>query len=69
MSTSLGSMLGLDILRGLGRKWRPIIVRVHWLNIRVAGCLSQGNRSPSDKGVGFSTGSSFRNGVGGLNYI
>ena len=33
---------------------------VHWLSIRVVGCLSDGNRSPSQNKVGLFTGSSFK---------
>ena len=66
----LGSMLGLDILRRLGRKWRSIKVSVHRLNIRVVGC--RGSSSPSRNRVGLITGSRFRSSfrrVGCLHYI
>ena len=66
----LGSMLGLDMLRRLGRKWRSIKVSVHRLNIRVVGC--PWNRSLSRNRVGLITWSRFRSSlgrVGRLNYI
>ena len=66
----LGSTLGLDILRRLGRKWRSIKVSVQRLNIRVVGC--PGSRSPSWNRVELITGSRFRSSfrrVGCLHYI
>ena len=54
----LGSMLRLDILRRLERKWRSTAVSVHRLNIRVVGC--PWNRSRSRNRVGLITWSRFR---------
>ena len=64
----LGSILGLDILRRLGRTWRSLMFSVHRLNIRVVGChwIKSRNR------VGLIAGSRLRSSlvrVGCLNYI